>query len=97
MKAFRKAGVLPGLKLLIMVSALIGIASTAYADLETSVTDLKDQILAISTPIAIILLIFAGWQKSLGNQHIFYGAIVGVLIVFGAPLIVAFVKTAFGI
>ncbi len=97
MKVFKKPGYLLLLRAAVLGMALIGVTSPAYADLETSLTGLKEQVLTISTPIAIILLIFAGWQKSIGNQHIFYSAIVGVLIVFAAPLIVTFIKTAFGI
>ncbi len=81
----------------IVAGLLIGIfANPAYADLETSLTGLLDKIKAISTPIAIILLIFAGWQRMMGNNHIFVAALVGTIIMFGAPQIVEVVSLVFG-
>ena len=67
----------------------------AYADLETSLTGLLDKIKVISTPIAIILLIFAGWQRMMGNNQIFIAALIGTIIMFGAPQIVELVSLVF--
>jgi type IV secretory pathway VirB2 component (pilin) len=67
----------------------------AYADLEGSLSSLLDQIKALSTPVAIILLIFAGWQRMMGNTHIFIAALIGTLIMFGAPQIVELVSAVF--
>ncbi|MCB9719743.1 MAG: TrbC/VirB2 family protein [Candidatus Omnitrophica bacterium] len=81
---------------LVMAVAFLGVfVHPAYADLESSVTTLLDNIKTISTPIAIILLIFAGWQRMMGNNQIFIAALIGTIIVFGAPQIVELISAVF--
>ena len=67
----------------------------AYADLQGSLTNLLDQVKALSTPIAVILLIVAGWQRMMGNTHIFIAALIGTVIMFGAPQIVELISAVF--
>jgi len=84
-------------KWLLMAVALVSVfVHPAYADLEGSITTLVDNMKAISTPVAIILLIFAGWQRMMGNNQVFIAALVGTIIVFGAPQIVELINTVFG-
>ncbi|MCA9395033.1 MAG: TrbC/VirB2 family protein [Candidatus Omnitrophica bacterium] len=93
MKRIQIARVLKGL---VLAVALLGVfVHPAYADLEGSVTSLLDNIKTISTPIAIILLIFAGWQRMMGNNQIFIAALIGTIIVFGAPQIVELISAVF--
>lgn len=84
------------IKGLVLAVALLGVfVHPVYADLEGSVTSLLDNIKTISTPIAIILLIFAGWQRMMGNNQIFIAALIGTIIVFGAPQIVELISAVF--
>ena len=93
MKRIQIARVIKGL---VLAVALLGVfVHPAYADLEGSVTSLLDNIKTISTPIAIILLIFAGWQRMMGNNQIFIAALIGTIIVFGAPQIVELISAVF--
>lgn len=68
----------------------------AFADLTSSMEDLQSRVRAICTPLAIIFLIIAGMQKAMGNNQIFVFALVGTIIMFGAPQIVSFISAAFG-
>ena len=93
MKRIEKTTVIKGL---LLTAALVTVfVHPAYADLEGSVTTLLDNIKTISTPIAIILLIFAGWQRMMGNNQIFIAALIGTIIVFGAPQIVELISAVF--
>ena len=84
-----------GLCLLILgfLSAWI---NPAFADLESGMADLQSKILGISTPLAIIFLIIAAWQKAMGNNTFFLAALVGTVIMFAAPQIVEFISVSFG-
>ena len=73
------------------------LTTSAWADLESGMSDLQSKILAISTPLAIIFLIIAAWQKAMGNDQLFYAALIGTVIMFAAPQIVEFVSAAFGV
>jgi len=81
---------------LMAVFFLLLMNTSAFADLTSSMEDLQSKISAICTPLAIILLIIAGWQKAMGNSQLFVLALVGTLIMFGAPQIVSFISASFG-
>ena len=87
----------PGFKcfLLIAVFMLVSI-HPAFADLESGMVDLQGKIKTISTPLAIIFIIIAGWQKAMGNDHLFVAALVGTVIMFSAPQVVPFISASFG-
>jgi len=70
--------------------------TSAFAALEDSIGDIQSKIQAICTPLAIIFLIVAGWQKAIGNNFMFFAALLGTLIMFAAPQIVEFVSASFG-
>ena len=70
--------------------------TSAFAALEDSIDDIQLRIQAICTPLAIIFLIVAGWQKAIGNNFMFFAALLGTLIMFAAPQIVEFVSASFG-
>ena len=81
---------------LVLSTALVMVSvNPAYADLGGGLDGLLDNIKTISTPVAIILLIFAGWQRMLGNNQIFIAALIGTIIVFGAPQIVELINAVF--
>ncbi|HOY09016.1 MAG TPA: TrbC/VirB2 family protein [Candidatus Omnitrophota bacterium] len=82
-------------KTLALLAIFVGLATPAFADLEGSMASLMDAIRSLSTPVAIILLIFAGWQRMLGNSQIFYAALIGAVIVFAAPMIVELISSVF--
>ena len=68
----------------------------AFADLTSDIQDIQSKISAICTPLAIIFLIIAGWQKAMGNSQLFVLALIGTVIMFGAPQIVSFISASFG-
>ncbi len=68
----------------------------AFADLEESINDMQSKIQAICTPLAIIFLIIAGWQKAIGNNFLFFAALTGTLVMFAAPSVVEFISGSFG-
>ena len=86
----------PVFKCCFILVVLFFIAVPAFADLESGMVDLQGKIKSISTPLAIIFLIIAGWQKAMGNDHLFIAALVGTLIMFASPQIVEFISAAFG-
>ena len=75
---------------------VVGCAATCFADLENSMSDLQDKIRAISTPIAIVLLMVAAWQLKMGNKQLLTFALIGTTILFGAPQIVELIQSVFG-
>jgi len=95
MKRNTKAIWLNGLKTVVLFVLFVGIATPAFADFQSSIESILDAIKAISVPIAIILLIFAGWQRMIGNNQIFIAALIGTIIVFGAPMIVELISSVF--
>lgn len=83
-------------KTLVLLAIFVGISTSAFAaDIEGSMYALLEQIKSLSTPVAIILLIFAGIQRMFGNSQIFYAALIGAVIVFSAPLIVDLIQSVF--
>jgi hypothetical protein len=38
----------------------------------------------------------AGWQKAIGNNFMFFAALMGTLIMFAAPQLVEFFSASFG-
>ncbi len=68
----------------------------AFADLISSMDQLQSNIKLICQPLAIIFLIVAGWQKSMGNSQLFILALVGTVVMFAATQIVNFISSAFG-
>ncbi len=85
---------LVGQYLLIVLMSML--SSPAWADLESGMDDLQSKILNISTPLAIIFLIVAAWQKAMGNDRLFFAALIGTVIMFAAPQIVDFISVSFG-
>ncbi|MCK5580744.1 MAG: TrbC/VirB2 family protein [Candidatus Omnitrophica bacterium] len=95
MKSNKKKLYLNCIKTFVLLVLFVGIATPAFADFQSSMESILDAIKAISVPIAIILLIFAGWQRMLGNNQIFIAALIGTIIVFGAPFIVELISSVF--
>lgn len=81
---------------LLAVGLVLVSNTSAFAALEDSIGDIQSKIQAICTPLAIIFLIVAGWQKAIGNNFMFFAALLGTLIMFAAPQIVEFVSASFG-
>lgn len=81
---------------LLAVGLVLVYNTSAFAALEDSIDDIQIRIQAICTPLAIIFLIVAGWQKAIGNNFMFFAALLGTLIMFAAPQIVEFVSASFG-
>ncbi len=80
----------------LVVGLLLLLNTPAYAALEDSISDIQSKIQAACTPLAIIFLIVAGWQKAIGNNFMFFAALMGTLIMFAAPQLVEFFKASFG-
>ena len=83
--------------LLPMVTVWLMQAQIAHASLGDELDRLMDGVMRISVPLAIIMLIIAGWQKMLGNDQLFRSALIGAVIIFASPLIVEFIRNAFGV
>lgn len=83
-------------RVLMIVGLLCVLTTPAFADLEGGMEQLQSKVLAISTPLAIIFLIIAAWQKSMGNDALFFASLLGTLIMFAAPQIVEFIRASFG-
>ena len=81
---------------LLVLVLLCAFTTTAWADLESGMDDLQSKVLTISTPLAIIFLIIAAWQKAMGNDRLFFAALIGTVIMFAAPQIVEFIRISFG-
>ncbi|HBG62170.1 MAG: hypothetical protein A2Y03_00590 [Omnitrophica WOR_2 bacterium GWF2_38_59] len=90
-----KRKVISVLKTFVLFLLFVVMATPAFADFQSSIESILDAIKAVSVPIAIILLIFAGWQRMMGNNQIFIAALIGTIIVFGAPLIVDLISSVF--
>ena len=75
---------------------VIATSQPAFADFMSGMDDLKSKVATISTPLAVIFLIVAGWQKAIGNNQLFFGALTGTVIMFGAPQIVEVISASFG-
>jgi type IV secretory pathway VirB2 component (pilin) len=71
-------------------------STPAFADLTSGMEDLQSKVRLICTPLAIIFLIIAGWQKAMGNSQLFLAAVIGTIIMFAAPQIVSFISASFG-
>ena len=95
MKINKKELCLNCLKTFVLFALFVGIATPAFADFQSSMESILDAIKAISVPISIMLLIFAGWQRMMGNNQIFIAALIGTIIVFGAPFIVELISSVF--
>lgn len=93
-----KSVVLAGVGLLVLTLPSLALAQNQSPFL-TGATSLESNILAWMTPIAIILVMVLG-AMAMANR-ISWGwciaAILGIAIVFGAPQIVAWVQSMFGV
>ncbi len=83
-------------KCLMILGLLCVLTTSAWADLESGMEELQSKIFNISTPLAIIFLIIAAWQKAMGNDTLFFASLVGTIIMFAAPQIVQFISASFG-
>ncbi len=81
---------------LMIAGILLILNSPAFAALEDSIEDIQSKIQIICTPLAIIFLIVAGWQKAIGNNFMFFAALMGTLIMFAAPQLVELINASFG-
>lgn len=81
---------------LLIVGVVLLMTTPALADLESGVEALSDKVKSICQPLAIILLIIAGWQKAMGNNQLFIMALIGTVIMFASPQIVEFISSSFG-
>ena len=93
-----KSVVLAGFGFLVLMLPSLALAQNQSPFL-TGATSLESNILAWMTPIAIILVMVLG-AMAMANR-ISWGwciaAILGIAIVFGAPQIVAWVQSMFGV
>jgi type IV secretion system protein VirB2 len=93
-------GLLPGMTMVLSLSlALPPLALAQTSPFLTGATALESNILAWLTPIAIILVMVLGGM-AMANRISWgwcIGAILGIAIAFGAPQIVAWVRSMFGV
>ncbi len=97
MNTIKKIVISTYFQVFILAIGLVLVCNTsAFAALEDSIEDIQGKIQAVCTPLAIIFLIVAGWQKALGNNFMFFAALMGTLIMFAAPQLVEFFSASFG-
>jgi len=87
-----------GCAALATAAPLLGVAQ-ATSPFLTGATSLQTNILAWLTPIAVILVMVLG-AMAMANRLAWgwcLGAILGIAIAFGAPQIVAWVRSMFGV
>jgi type IV secretion system protein VirB2 len=85
--------------LVIQVLMLPAVASAQTSPFLTGATALQSNILAWLTPIAVILIMALG-AMAMANRLAWgwcLGAILGIAIAFGAPQIVTWVRSMFGV
>ncbi|MGC2462555.1 MAG: TrbC/VirB2 family protein [Steroidobacteraceae bacterium] len=87
--------------LTLQLPALIlpGLAAAQASPFLTGATALQNNILAWLTPIAVILIMVLG-AMAMANRMSWgwcIGAVLGIAIAFGAPQIVTWVRTMFGV
>lgn len=83
--------------LLLLVAVLVVYPDAAYADLENSVRNIKNQLSGTFLPLlSVIGLLFASFSYLTGNpnsrQHITY-ALIGAALGFGAQQIIDFITS----
>ena len=97
-----KRGGAPGGGVLIGGTAWLVFSSLAFAQaspFQTGATALESNLLAILTPVAVILVIGLG-VMAMANRIAWgwcIGAIAGIAISFGAPQIVGWIRGMFGV
>jgi type IV secretion system protein VirB2 len=92
-------GAVPGAGLGPLLWALPLLAQAQSSPFLTGATALQTNILAWLTPIAVILVMVLG-AMAMANRMSWgwcIGAILGIAIAFGAPQIVAWVRSMFGV
>jgi type IV secretory pathway VirB2 component (pilin) len=82
--------------------ALFGAAATALAQsspFDTGANSLVSFALTIATPIAILIVIALAIAAAVGRISWGWviGAIIGIAAIFGAPQIVAWIRSMFGV
>lgn len=83
--------------LLLLAILLVAFPDPAYADLENSVRNIRDQLSSTFLPLlSVIGLLFASFSYLTGNpnsrQHITY-ALIGAAVGFGAQQIINFISS----
>jgi len=83
--------------LLLLAILLVAFPDPAYADLENSVRNIRDQLSGTFLPLlSVIGLLFASFSYLTGNpnsrQHITY-ALIGAAVGFGAQQIINFISS----
>lgn len=84
------------------LAVLLGLPASALAQgspFDTGASSLVAFALTIATPIAVLIVIGAAIAAAVGKISWAWviGAIVGIAAIFGAPQIVAWIRTMFGV
>ncbi len=96
-RRLRALVVVPALVIPVLMSPVVASAQTS--PFLTGATALQSNILAWLTPIAVILIMALG-AMAMANRLAWgwcLGAILGIAIAFGAPQIVSWVRSMFGV
>jgi type IV secretion system protein VirB2 len=89
----------PAVTLQLLALTLPRLATAQASPFLTGATALQNNILAWLTPIAVILIMVLG-AMAMANRMSWgwcLGAVLGIAIAFGAPQIVSWVRTMFGV
>lgn len=84
------------LRILMLVVAIFNLVSPAFAALEDQFDPLVEKVMFIMKTIAVIFVAYAGICTLNGNPMLIQPAIIGLILIFGADLIVDFFDGIFG-
>ena len=78
------------LKVLVLLFLLFNLTTPVFAAFDQSVHDLVDRILVIFKSLTVLFIAFAGIRALNGDGSLIQPAILGLILIFGADLIVDF-------
>lgn len=89
----------PATRLLPLAASVPSIALAQASPFDTGATSLVNFALTIATPIAVLIVIGLAIAAAVGKIAWGWviGAIVGIAAIFGAPQIVAWIRSMFGV
>ncbi len=84
------------LRLLMLLFMLFNLVTPAFAALDDDIGTFVDRVMIIFKSLSVAFLAYAGLSAINGNGMLIRPAIVGLILIFGADLIVDFFDGIFG-
>jgi type IV secretory pathway VirB2 component (pilin) len=83
-------------RILMLVVAIFNLVTPAFADFPDTFDPFVEKVMLIMKTIAVIFVAYAGICTLNGNPMLIQPAIIGLILIFGADLIVDFIDGIFG-